>query len=61
MIQFSRNTFSLCVADVFDIGIARVNLEYLSVITGRNWFLFAALGSGPRLFMAAKSSGFAAG
>lgn len=59
--QCSRKAFTMFVNEVFDVGIARVILEYLSIMAASYWFPCAISGSGQRIFIATKSSGSAVG
>lgn len=60
MIQCSKKTFVMRVHDVFDVGRARVSLVYLSKMRIIYCLPCAIRGSDPRIFMATRSSSFAA-
>lgn len=52
--------FEMYVAEVLDVGIARVNFKYLSVTSTIYQFFCAILDRGPRMFLAINCSSFEA-
>lgn len=51
---------AICVAPVIEVAIARVSLEYRSVMTSTSWLPFFVFNNGPRVSVAIKWSGLLA-
>lgn len=59
--QNAKNTSATCVENAFPICIARVSIEYLSVMITTHWFVLPVRDKGPSVSYATNLSGVLAG